>query len=59
MWLLFFPTPFLGPRKKCQLSTDLLVILTALVMVYSKRAKCFEMVLLGRFAYGISAGKKP
>ncbi|KAL7983214.1 hypothetical protein Chor_000076 [Crotalus horridus] len=43
-------------KKKCQLSTDLLVILTSLVMVCSKRAKCFEMVLLGRFAYGISAG---
>uniref|UniRef100_A0A8C6YHE9 Major facilitator superfamily (MFS) profile domain-containing protein n=1 Tax=Naja naja TaxID=35670 RepID=A0A8C6YHE9_NAJNA len=43
-------------KKKCQLSTDLLVILTTVVMVCSKRAKCFEMILLGRFFYGISAG---
>ncbi|KAM6423587.1 solute carrier family 2, facilitated glucose transporter member 11-like isoform 1-T1 [Liasis olivaceus] len=43
-------------KKKSQLSTDLLVILTATVMGCSKRAKSFEMVLVGRFAYGISAG---
>ncbi|XP_070618584.1 solute carrier family 2, facilitated glucose transporter member 5-like isoform X2 [Erythrolamprus reginae] len=45
-----------GNQKKCQLSTDILVILMTVVMACSKRAKCFEMILLGRLGYGICAG---
>lgn len=39
------------------LGTDLLILATALLVAFSKRAKSFEMILIGRFLFGVSAGK--
>lgn len=44
-------------RKKCLLYTDLLMIVAASIMGCSKIARSFEMILIGRFMCGISAGK--
>uniref|UniRef100_A0A674JBV9 Major facilitator superfamily (MFS) profile domain-containing protein n=1 Tax=Terrapene triunguis TaxID=2587831 RepID=A0A674JBV9_9SAUR len=43
-------------KKKCLLCNNMLIMVTALHMGFSKTAKSFEMILIGRFLYGISAG---
>ncbi|XP_019394657.1 PREDICTED: solute carrier family 2, facilitated glucose transporter member 11-like isoform X1 [Crocodylus porosus] len=43
-------------KKNCLMYNNLLIIATAFLMGFSKMAKSFEMVLSGRFFYGISAG---
>ncbi|NWX52995.1 GTR1 protein, partial [Steatornis caripensis] len=43
-------------RKKCQMCTNLIMLVAALSMAFSKTAKSFEMILVGRFLYGIGAG---
>ncbi|XP_067406059.1 solute carrier family 2, facilitated glucose transporter member 11-like isoform X2 [Emydura macquarii macquarii] len=43
-------------KKKCLLCNNMLIIVAALHMCFSKTAKSFEMILIGRFLYGISAG---
>uniref|UniRef100_U3IBY5 Solute carrier family 2, facilitated glucose transporter member 5 n=1 Tax=Anas platyrhynchos platyrhynchos TaxID=8840 RepID=U3IBY5_ANAPP len=42
--------------KKCLLCTNLLMITAASVMGCSKMARSFEMILIGRFLCGVSAG---
>lgn len=44
-------------RKKCLLCNNLLMIVAASIMGCSKIAQSFEMILIGRFMCGISAGK--
>nr|XP_031362129.1 solute carrier family 2, facilitated glucose transporter member 11-like [Lonchura striata domestica] len=46
-------------KKKCQMFTNLIMLVAALFMALSKTAKSFEMVLVGRFLYGIGAGMSP
>jgi len=36
--------------------TNLIMLAAALFMAFSKTAKSFEMILVGRFLYGIGAG---
>lgn len=36
---------------------DVVIIVAALLIATSKMAKSFEMILIGRFLYGISAGR--
>uniref|UniRef100_A0A8C5TEG2 Major facilitator superfamily (MFS) profile domain-containing protein n=1 Tax=Malurus cyaneus samueli TaxID=2593467 RepID=A0A8C5TEG2_9PASS len=48
--------PFSLPRKKCQMFTNLIMLVAALFMALSKTAKSFEMILVGRFLYGIGSG---
>ncbi|KAM6112010.1 solute carrier family 2, facilitated glucose transporter member 11-like [Pterocles gutturalis] len=43
-------------KKKCQMCTNLIMLVAALFMAFSKTAKSFEMILVGRFLYGIGAG---
>uniref|UniRef100_A0A8C3ML80 Uncharacterized protein n=1 Tax=Geospiza parvula TaxID=87175 RepID=A0A8C3ML80_GEOPR len=43
-------------KKKCQMFTNLIMLVAALFMALSKTAKSFEMILVGRFLYGIGAG---
>ncbi|XP_066466052.1 solute carrier family 2, facilitated glucose transporter member 11-like [Tiliqua scincoides] len=43
-------------KKRSLLGTDLLVLATACLVGFSKLAKSLEMVLVGRFLYGVSAG---
>ncbi|XP_065273970.1 solute carrier family 2, facilitated glucose transporter member 11-like [Emys orbicularis] len=43
-------------KKKCLLCNNMLIMVIALYMGFSKTAKSFEMILIGRFLYGISAG---
>ncbi|XP_074868685.1 solute carrier family 2, facilitated glucose transporter member 11-like isoform X2 [Carettochelys insculpta] len=43
-------------KKKCLLYNNMLVIAAALHIAFSKTAKSFEMILIGRFLFGISAG---
>ncbi|XP_009329035.1 PREDICTED: solute carrier family 2, facilitated glucose transporter member 11-like [Pygoscelis adeliae] len=43
-------------KKKCLLYNDLLMIVAASIMGCSKKAQSFEMILIGRFMCGISAG---
>uniref|UniRef100_A0A8C8RXF3 Major facilitator superfamily (MFS) profile domain-containing protein n=1 Tax=Pelusios castaneus TaxID=367368 RepID=A0A8C8RXF3_9SAUR len=43
-------------KKKSLLWTDMLMILAALHVGFSKTAKSFEMILIGRFLYGIGTG---
>ncbi|XP_039213857.1 solute carrier family 2, facilitated glucose transporter member 11-like isoform X2 [Crotalus tigris] len=43
-------------RKKCQMLTNLIMLTAALFMGFSKMAKSFEMILLGRLLYGIGIG---
>ncbi|XP_038008606.1 solute carrier family 2, facilitated glucose transporter member 11-like isoform X2 [Motacilla alba alba] len=42
-------------KKKCQMFTNLIMLVAALFMALSKTAKSFEMILVGRFLYGIGA----
>ncbi|NXA53585.1 GTR9 protein, partial [Nothocercus julius] len=41
-------------KRKCLLCNNLLMITAALIMGCSKIARSFEMILIGRFVYGIS-----
>ncbi|XP_074868689.1 solute carrier family 2, facilitated glucose transporter member 11-like isoform X2 [Carettochelys insculpta] len=43
-------------KKKCQILMNLIVLVAALFMGFSKMAKSFEMILIGRFLSGIAAG---
>ncbi|XP_029921693.1 solute carrier family 2 member 11, like [Myripristis murdjan] len=43
-------------RKQCLLMSDVLAIGGALLMVLSKTAISFEMIMVGRFIYGINSG---
>lgn len=39
--------------------TNLIMLVAALFMALSKTAKSFEMILVGRFLYGIGSGMSP
>uniref|UniRef100_A0A8C6JXZ7 Solute carrier family 2, facilitated glucose transporter member 5 n=1 Tax=Melopsittacus undulatus TaxID=13146 RepID=A0A8C6JXZ7_MELUD len=43
-------------KKKCLLCTNVLMIMAASIMGCSKIVQSFEMILIGRFLYGVSAG---
>ncbi|KAM4808090.1 solute carrier family 2, facilitated glucose transporter member 5-like [Rhinophrynus dorsalis] len=43
-------------KKKCLLCSDLIPIVAALLVGCSNVARSFEMILIGRFLYGINAG---
>uniref|UniRef100_A0A8C2TA73 Major facilitator superfamily (MFS) profile domain-containing protein n=1 Tax=Coturnix japonica TaxID=93934 RepID=A0A8C2TA73_COTJA len=43
-------------KKKCQIITNLIMLVAALLMAFSKTAKSFEMILAGRFLYGVGTG---
>ncbi|KGL79184.1 Solute carrier family 2, facilitated glucose transporter member 11, partial [Tinamus guttatus] len=43
-------------KKKCQICTNLIMLVAALLMAFSKTAKSFEMILAGRFLYGVGSG---
>ncbi|XP_038674154.1 solute carrier family 2, facilitated glucose transporter member 11-like isoform X1 [Scyliorhinus canicula] len=43
-------------RKKSLLCNDILAIVAALIMGFSKMAGSFEMIVVGRFLYGINIG---
>uniref|UniRef100_A0A8C3TEP3 Solute carrier family 2, facilitated glucose transporter member 5 n=1 Tax=Chelydra serpentina TaxID=8475 RepID=A0A8C3TEP3_CHESE len=43
-------------KKKCQIVTNLIMLVAALFMAFCKMAKSFEMILIGRFLYGIGTG---
>ncbi|KAI6076308.1 Solute carrier family 2, facilitated glucose transporter member 11-like protein [Aix galericulata] len=43
-------------KKKCQMFTNLIMLVAALLMAFSKTAKSFEMILAGRFLYGVGTG---
>ncbi|KAJ7423369.1 hypothetical protein BTVI_09990 [Pitangus sulphuratus] len=43
-------------KKKCQIFTNLIMLAAALFMAFSKTAKSFEMILVGRLLYGIGSG---
>lgn len=36
--------------------TNLIMLVAALLMAFSKTAKSFEMILAGRFLYGVGTG---
>ncbi|NXA03463.1 GTR11 protein, partial [Sapayoa aenigma] len=44
-------------RKKCLLVNDVVLIIATLHTGFSRRAKSFEMILVGRFLEGICAGR--
>ncbi|NXF05673.1 GTR5 protein, partial [Smithornis capensis] len=46
-------------RKKCLLFNDMVLIIATLHTGFSRRAKSFEMILVGRFLEGICAGRTP
>ncbi|NXX95618.1 GTR5 protein, partial [Centropus bengalensis] len=46
-------------KKKCLLFNDVVLIVAVLHTGFSKRAKSFEMILIGRFLEGIGAGRIP
>uniref|UniRef100_A0A672ZPS0 Solute carrier family 2, facilitated glucose transporter member 5 n=1 Tax=Sphaeramia orbicularis TaxID=375764 RepID=A0A672ZPS0_9TELE len=43
-------------RKKCILLNNFLVIIAAVLMFLSQTATSFEMIMVGRFLYGINSG---
>ncbi|CAI5687340.1 unnamed protein product [Oreochromis niloticus] len=43
-------------RKKALLFNNMVAVIAALLMVFSRTAKSFEMILLGRFLYGYNIG---
>ncbi|XP_067406068.1 solute carrier family 2, facilitated glucose transporter member 11-like isoform X2 [Emydura macquarii macquarii] len=43
-------------KKKCQIVTNLIMLVAALFMGFCKMAKSFEMILIGRLLYGIGTG---
>ncbi|NXJ89646.1 GTR5 protein, partial [Corythaixoides concolor] len=46
-------------RKKCLLFNDVILIIATLHTGFSRRARSFEMILIGRFLEGICAGRTP
>ncbi|NXW99095.1 GTR11 protein, partial [Larus smithsonianus] len=46
-------------RKKCLLVNDVVLLVAMLHTGFSRRAKSFEMILIGRFLEGIGAGRTP
>ncbi|NXO36344.1 GTR11 protein, partial [Locustella ochotensis] len=46
-------------RKKCLLLNDVVLITATLHTGFSRRARAFEMILVGRFLEGIAAGRTP
>ncbi|NXR58004.1 GTR11 protein, partial [Rhadina sibilatrix] len=46
-------------RKKCLLLNDVVLITATLHTGFSRRAKSFEMILVGRFLEGVAAGRTP
>ncbi|NXK24777.1 GTR11 protein, partial [Arenaria interpres] len=46
-------------RKKCVLFNDVVLLVATLHTGFSRRAKSFEMILIGRFLEGIAAGRTP
>uniref|UniRef100_A0A665VJL4 Solute carrier family 2, facilitated glucose transporter member 5 n=2 Tax=Echeneis naucrates TaxID=173247 RepID=A0A665VJL4_ECHNA len=48
--------PVTHGRKKALLFNNVVAIVAALVMLFSRMAKSFEMILLGRFLYGYNVG---
>ncbi|NXG26181.1 GTR11 protein, partial [Grallaria varia] len=46
-------------RKKCLLFNDVVLIIATLHTGFSRTAKSFEMILVGRFLEGIGAGRTP
>ncbi|XP_071383050.1 solute carrier family 2, facilitated glucose transporter member 11-like [Centroberyx affinis] len=48
--------PVTHGRKKALLFNNIVAIVAALLMVFSRMAKSFEMILLGRFLYGYNVG---
>ncbi|NXP28735.1 GTR5 protein, partial [Scytalopus superciliaris] len=46
-------------RKKCLLFNDVVLIIATLHTGFSRTAKSFEMILVGRFLEGIAAGRTP
>ncbi|NWR60450.1 GTR11 protein, partial [Bucorvus abyssinicus] len=44
-------------RKKCLLFNDMVLIIATLNTGFSRRAKSLEMILIGRFLEGFSAGR--
>ncbi|NWH39437.1 GTR11 protein, partial [Chloropsis hardwickii] len=44
-------------RKKSLLLTDVVLVTATLLTGFSRTAKCFEMILAGRFLEGIAAGR--
>ncbi|XP_069789146.1 solute carrier family 2 member 11, like [Narcine bancroftii] len=43
-------------RKNALLFNNIVAITAAIIMMFSKRVQSFEMILVGRFLYGINAG---
>uniref|UniRef100_UPI0037E7FF83 solute carrier family 2 member 11, like n=1 Tax=Semicossyphus pulcher TaxID=241346 RepID=UPI0037E7FF83 len=43
-------------RKRCLLFNNFVAIVGALLMIFSQRAMSFEMIMVGRFLYGINSG---
>ena len=43
-------------RKKCLLLNNFVAIFGAVLMLLSQRARSFEMIMVGRFLYGINSG---
>ncbi|NXP06973.1 GTR11 protein, partial [Thinocorus orbignyianus] len=46
-------------RKKCMLSNDVVLLVATLHTGFSRRARSFEMILVGRFLEGFAAGRTP
>ncbi|OPJ74823.1 solute carrier family 2, facilitated glucose transporter member 11 [Patagioenas fasciata monilis] len=44
-------------KKKCQMCANLIILVAALTMAFSKTAKSFEMILVSRFLYGIGTDR--
>lgn len=44
-------------RKRCLLLNNLLAVAGAVLMILSSRASSFEMIMVGRFLYGVNAGE--
>lgn len=57
MWIIL--TCFCCCRKKCLLINDVVLIIATLNIGFSRRAKSFEMILIGRFLEGICSGRTP
>lgn len=43
-------------RKKALLFNNVVAVVAALLMLFSRMAQSFEMILLGRFLYGYNVG---
>ncbi|NXF28998.1 GTR11 protein, partial [Nyctibius bracteatus] len=54
-----YPCVVCSCRKKSLLFNDVVLIIATLHTGFSRRAKSFEMILIGRFLEGIGAGRTP